>query len=711
MTTKPSHPLLPTALAVAASMLLAACGGGDAKPPPGSAPPPDTTPPTLTITDSEAGASATGPVTFTFSFSESVGSSFTDSDIKVTGGEKGTMTMAEDGRSATLVVTPTADTIGVMQVEVAEGSFADAAGNQNAEATTASQNYSTSDRVQMTLPVNFESSKVDYGLVGFAGAEASTIVDDPENASNRVAKVVRAAGAESYAGTTITTGTGDAQLGFATKIPFTSNDTKMSVRVWSPTAGITVRLKVEDHLDATKSVETDTTTTKAKAWETLTFDFAKQAAGTPALNVANSYDKATIFFDFGRAPADAKKKTYYFDNLRFVPGEPVVEPGDGTSGNTGTCTTAPCIDFSSASVGFEAFEGLVSAGAVKDPSDAANKVMKLVKAAAGKPWAGVTVYTDASDKSVDRIGLPTSKIITLRVYSPAVGERIMLKIEDAANTTVNMEAEATTTKAGEWETLRFDFGSPTVGTYDPSKTYDKVSVFPGFMTQVDKTYYFDELKYSEYTGGDEGGGGDGQVDLVAGKFSSNYSKATLPWKSTEGGEAGNYIDPVATLVYQYGDVDPTGDNPNFYFGYGIKAGATKPEYFGGYVKAPGNGIAKVSPYSKIKFFLGGNTELMSKLPTLTVVLNGPTVGGCSSELTRTFSVVGAAVQPYTLTLAGFTLTKACAYTSVANALAAGIAQFNVQAVGSNIQSSTFDAGGAAGGAYPNGMNVGTITFE
>ena len=70
----------------------------------------------------------------------------------------------------------------------------------------------------------------------------------------------------------------------------------------------------------------ETNTTAAGAWQTLTFDFAagKQVAGTPALNLSNTYDKPTIFFDFGRAKSAAVLKTYYFDDITFVPG---VAPG------------------------------------------------------------------------------------------------------------------------------------------------------------------------------------------------------------------------------------------------------------------------------------------------------------------------------------------------------------------------------------------------
>jgi len=181
-------------------------------------------------------------------------------------------------------------------------------------------------QTQMILPVTFDETDVNYGLVGFGGAEASSIVEDPTLASNRVAKVVKSAGAELWAGTTVTAVTGGVQTGFSTKIPFTEANKKMTVRVWSPDAGIKVRLKVEDHLDPTKSVETEAITTVAAVWETLTFDFGTQAPETAAINLGFNYNKASIFFNFGTTGAVAGEKTYYFDDMAF---------GSGDEGNGG----------------------------------------------------------------------------------------------------------------------------------------------------------------------------------------------------------------------------------------------------------------------------------------------------------------------------------------------------------------------------------------
>ena len=182
-------------------------------------------------------------------------------------------------------------------------------------------NTGGSNLTQMDLPVSFEDSTVDYGVIGFGNA-TSTIVANPnvsgDNTSSTVVKVVKEANAETWAGTTVTAA---AELGFITAIPFSNSDSKMTVAVWSPDSGIQVRLKAEDHADNTHTVETEVTTTKSNEWEILEFDFSNQATGTESLSHGLSngwkYDKVSIFFNFGVDGATAGAKTYYFDNMTF----------------------------------------------------------------------------------------------------------------------------------------------------------------------------------------------------------------------------------------------------------------------------------------------------------------------------------------------------------------------------------------------------------
>ncbi|MGJ8592493.1 MAG: T9SS type A sorting domain-containing protein [Aquaticitalea sp.] len=164
---------------------------------------------------------------------------------------------------------------------------------------------------QIDIPINFEGDTTNYTVTDFGG-NASSLVVDPTDATNMVIQTIKTGGAALWAGTTMST-----PAGFATDIPFTTTDTKMYVRVWSPDANIPVRLKVEDRTDPTRSCETESVTTTAMTWEYVEFDFSNEAPGTAALDVSYTFDMASIFFNFGTDGATAGEKIYYFDDVSF----------------------------------------------------------------------------------------------------------------------------------------------------------------------------------------------------------------------------------------------------------------------------------------------------------------------------------------------------------------------------------------------------------
>jgi hypothetical protein len=89
------------------------------------------------------------------------------------------------------------------------------------------------------------------------------------------------------------------------------------VSVWSPDAGIPVRLKVEVVGNPTQSCETQTNTTVV-GWQMMEFDFNNQASGTAVFNPAFNFNMMSIFFNFGTDGATAGEKTYYFDNVSYA---------------------------------------------------------------------------------------------------------------------------------------------------------------------------------------------------------------------------------------------------------------------------------------------------------------------------------------------------------------------------------------------------------
>jgi hypothetical protein len=127
-------------------------------------------------------------------------------------------------------------------------------------------------------------------------------------------------------------------------------------------------------------------------------------------------------------------------------------------------------------------------------------------------WAGVTVSTGANDSIPAIPFTATAKKMTVRVYSPAVGVRVRLKVENALDNTITCETDAITTKSGQWETLTFDFANPALNppvgggptaSLDLTKTYNKISIFSDFgignggsaPLPADRVYYYDDITF------------------------------------------------------------------------------------------------------------------------------------------------------------------------------------------------------------------------
>ena len=329
---------------------------------------------------------------------------------------------------------------------------------------------------QIDLPIGFDDVNYDYTFGDFGGA-AYSIVADPKDASNKVMKVIKTAGAEVWAGTTMST-----NLGLAKAIPLKSGATTMQARVYSPAAGLKIKLKVEDRTNGNIAVETDAVTTVANTWEVLEFNFANQSSGTPAINFANTYDKASIFFDFGTAGSG---KVFYMDDLKMKPAAVVL-----AQINLPVTFDATNVNYSVTDFGNNATVDAV------DPTSSSNKVKKTTKPNGAETWAGTTIGTPTGFASKIPISATSTKM-SVRVYSPAVGLKIKLKIEDKTDPNKSVETDQLTTKANEWETLVFDFSSQTTGTpaLNASLTYDKASIFFDFgAAGSGKVFYWDDVQ-------------------------------------------------------------------------------------------------------------------------------------------------------------------------------------------------------------------------
>ena len=109
--------------------------------------------------------------------------------------------------------------------------------------------------------------------------------DDPSDNSNTVVSIIKGAVAQS--GVKIASG--------QVLYPLSSTLTRLSMRVYSPTSGSSVRMKLEDSSNSAYSVEAEALTTVANEWETLVFDFSNPVEGTAELNTSYNYDSLSVF--------------------------------------------------------------------------------------------------------------------------------------------------------------------------------------------------------------------------------------------------------------------------------------------------------------------------------------------------------------------------------------------------------------------------------
>lgn len=125
---------------------LAGCGGGGGGAAASAGSPPaaavDTVAPTVSITSSASGGTADAAVTFTFMWSEDVGTSFTVDDVTLSAGTPGALVRL-DATRYTLQVTPPARAAGSTTVSVAAGRVSDLAGNPNPPSASLVQVYDT----------------------------------------------------------------------------------------------------------------------------------------------------------------------------------------------------------------------------------------------------------------------------------------------------------------------------------------------------------------------------------------------------------------------------------------------------------------------------------------------------------------------------------------------------------------------------------------
>lgn len=148
--------------------------------------------------------------------------------------------------------------------------------------------------------------------------------------------------------------------------------------------------------------------------------------------------------------------THYYDDVTLV----------ATGGATSSLE-----DFEGAAPTFTTFGG-VSTAVIDNPDpsgdNVSTKVAESVKPVGAETWGGSYFDTSAP------LDLSTYTNISVKTWSPMVGDTIKLKIENKANANEFYEVDLLSTVANEWETLTFDVSGA------PNFTYDRVVLFFDF---------------------------------------------------------------------------------------------------------------------------------------------------------------------------------------------------------------------------------------
>ena len=160
------------------------------------------------------------------------------------------------------------------------------------------------DSLDVAEVINFNDLYVNYDLVDL-GDSLSTLEPDPTDSTNTVVSSLKGAVAQS--GVKVASG----QINY----PLSANLTRLSMRVYSPAVGASVRIKLEDSSNGANSVETETVTTVANEWQTLVFDFSNPVEGTAELDTSHNFDALSVFFNY---QSNGNGETYYFDDITML---------------------------------------------------------------------------------------------------------------------------------------------------------------------------------------------------------------------------------------------------------------------------------------------------------------------------------------------------------------------------------------------------------
>jgi hypothetical protein len=262
---------------------------------------------------------------------------------------------------------------------------------------------------------------------------------------------------------------------------YLSGAKQMSMDVWSPNAGTTVQITLENSVLAEPANFPTgrhsaylATTTVANGWETLTFNFDNQ----PDPGVANdNVDRMVILF----APNTNTGDSYFWDNLNGP--ELANDPCDGVSADPDTFNDFEC----NQNVNFVFSHAGVNFRRVLNPDQNGNTsdyVASYVRNG-GEEYDVIIGNFDGN------LPVQSNSKILFDVWDPNAPTDVIVSLQNANNDVI-LEMTATTSTSNAWETLIYD-PSPVSAAMDISRF---VILFDPANFTADQ-YYFDNFGFGD----------------------------------------------------------------------------------------------------------------------------------------------------------------------------------------------------------------------
>lgn len=338
-------------------------------------------------------------------------------------------------------------------------------------ATSTSLTFETSDTLGALVVGDSTGAKPQ----GSFGGSATTIEDAITGGNGgKALKIVK--NGEPYAGVNLVA------LDAATNRVTNAANPVVSFNYYSSKANSPLRVELIPY-----PVGFGTTVTAALGWQKISIDFSTVDGWSADTN----YSKIGLFPDFNVA---ADGGIYYVDNLSFNGASaPAITVARAATSTVLTFETSDTLGGLAAGVADAnkpqgGFEGLDTSIADAPTGGTGGKVLKMIKNAGAKTYAGVNLVKFVADT---RVTNGTNKVITMNYYSAKANSTVRLEVRPyPAAVGVNVTA----TKVG-WQRLTFDFTSAAGWSADTE--FGDLTLFPDFdVAGANTTYYVDDVAFN-----------------------------------------------------------------------------------------------------------------------------------------------------------------------------------------------------------------------